>query len=119
MGQRTSDVFGGKKNRGADDATHQQQDGVEQAESADETRLFAGIFSQSRGNGSRGHLHYPIPSSSGDSSGVPQRRQITAEQSPQVSGSSTSLAQTGQYRLSAGFGVAGELCWLESMREKL
>src|SRR5580765_3314384 len=64
-------------------------------------------------------IRYPMPSSSGDSSGVPQRRQITAEQSPQVSGSSTSLAQTGQYRLSAGFRVTGDLCWLESMREKL
>src|SRR5215472_9164424 len=39
---------------------------------------------------------YPIPSSSGDSSGVPQRRQITAAQSPQVSGSVTSSAQFGQ-----------------------
>jgi hypothetical protein len=29
------------------------------------------------------------------------------------------LAQTGQYRLSAAFRVAGDLCWLESMREKL
>jgi hypothetical protein len=39
---------------------------------------------------------HPMPSSSGDSSGVPQRRQMTAEQSPQVSGSRTSTAQTGQ-----------------------
>src|SRR5215470_606848 len=39
---------------------------------------------------------YPIPSSSEDSSGVPQRRQMTAEQSPQVRGSTTSLAQLGQ-----------------------
>src|SRR5215467_10828674 len=39
---------------------------------------------------------YPIPSSSGDSSGVPQRRQMTAEQSPQVRGSVTSSAQFGQ-----------------------
>src|SRR5512143_3314443 len=28
-------------------------------------------------------MAYPIPSSSGDSSALPQRRQITAEQSPQ------------------------------------
>jgi hypothetical protein len=41
-------------------------------------------------------LRQPIPSSSEDSSGVPQRRQITEEQSPQVSGSFTSLAQFGQ-----------------------
>ena len=41
-------------------------------------------------------FHYPIPSSSEDSSGVPQRRQITAEQSPQVRGSVTSCAQFGQ-----------------------
>ena len=39
---------------------------------------------------------YPIPSSSGDSSGVPQRRQMTAEQSPQVRGSVTSWAHRGQ-----------------------
>jgi hypothetical protein len=39
---------------------------------------------------------YPIPSSSDDSSAVPQRRQITEEQSPQVSGSVTSSAQFGQ-----------------------
>src|SRR3974390_182591 len=32
---------------------------------------------------------YPIPSSSGDSRGVPHFRQMTAEQSPQVSGSVT------------------------------
>jgi hypothetical protein len=37
-----------------------------------------------------------MPSSSEDSSGVPQRRQMTAEQSPQVNGSLTSTAQTGQ-----------------------
>jgi hypothetical protein len=41
-------------------------------------------------------LHQPIPSSSEDSSGVPQRRQMMAEQSPQLSGSFTSLAQFGQ-----------------------
>ncbi|MFY9646878.1 MAG: hypothetical protein WAK29_16990 [Terriglobales bacterium] len=39
---------------------------------------------------------HPMPSSSEDSSGVPQRRQMTAEQSPQVSGSRTSMAQTAQ-----------------------
>jgi hypothetical protein len=32
---------------------------------------------------------HPIPRSSADSSGVPQTRQITAEQSPQVTGSLT------------------------------
>jgi hypothetical protein len=37
-----------------------------------------------------------MPSSSEDSSGVPHRRQMTAEQSPQVSGSVTSTAQIGQ-----------------------
>jgi len=46
--------------------------------------------------GARYQLHQPIPSSSGDSSGVPQRRQMMEEQSPQVSGSFTSLAQFGQ-----------------------
>jgi hypothetical protein len=41
-------------------------------------------------------MGYPIPSSSADSSGVPQLRQMTAEQSPQVSGSETSMAHFGQ-----------------------
>jgi len=43
-------------------------------------------------------MNQPMPRSSGISSGVPHTRQITAEQSPQVSGSSTSRAQLGQYR---------------------
>jgi hypothetical protein len=47
-------------------------------------------------------ISYPIASSSGDSSGVPQRRQITDEQSPQVSGSATSTAQVGQYSTLSG-----------------
>jgi hypothetical protein len=37
-----------------------------------------------------------MANSSEDSRGVPQRRQMTAEQSPQVSGSLTSAAHTGQ-----------------------
>jgi len=41
-------------------------------------------------------IAYPIPNSSGDSSGVPQRRQMTAEQSPQVKGSVTCWAHVGQ-----------------------
>jgi hypothetical protein len=41
-------------------------------------------------------LNQPMPSSSGDSSGVPQMRHMTAEQSPQVSGSETSRAHCGQ-----------------------
>jgi hypothetical protein len=41
-------------------------------------------------------IPYPIPRSEEDSSGVPQTRQITAEQSPQVSGSATGRAQLGQ-----------------------
>src|SRR6185312_8665627 len=40
---------------------------------------------------------HPIPSSSAASSGVPQRRQITAPQSRQISGSITSTAHFGQY----------------------
>jgi len=48
-----------------------------------------------------------MPSSSEDSSGVPQRRQMTDEQSPQVSGSLTSTAQTGQYKMAAGFSASG------------
>lgn len=43
-----------------------------------------------------------MPSSSADSSGDPQRRQMTAEQSPQVSGSLTLVAQAGQYNKSGG-----------------
>src|SRR5690349_7094752 len=41
-------------------------------------------------------MDYPMPSSSGASSGVPQRRQMTAPQSPQLSGSETSWEQRGQ-----------------------
>jgi hypothetical protein len=39
---------------------------------------------------------HPIPNSSEDSSGVPQRLQITDEQSPHVNGSLTSTSQTAQ-----------------------
>jgi arsenite methyltransferase len=38
-----------------------------------------------------------MPNSSGDSSGVPQCRQMIAPQSPQLSGSATSRAHRGQY----------------------
>jgi hypothetical protein len=55
--------------------------------------------------GNLGNFLYPIPRSAGDSSGVPQTRQITAEQSPQTSGSVTSRAQLGQYSESGGFGT--------------
>src|ERR1700704_3253104 len=64
-------------------------------------------------------IRYPIPSSSEDSSGVPHRRQITEAQSPHVSGSATSTAQTGQYRISADFWVPGTVGGLESMSDKL
>jgi hypothetical protein len=54
---------------------------------------------------------HPIPRSSAASSGVPHTRQITAEQSPQISGSLISRAQLGQYRASgendAGWSVSG------------
>ena len=95
MRQRAGDVFRGQENRRADDASAQQQDGIEQAESANQ----AGRFGFRRWKAKRpkaGSLYYPIPSSSGDSSGVPQRRQMTAEQSPQVSGSVTSWLHRGQ-----------------------
>src|SRR5208337_4782545 len=98
--QRPGNILSGKKNRRADDAADQQQHGVEQTKPADETRFLR------RGFGFGGHLH-PMPNSSGDSSGVPQRRQMTAEQSPQVSGSLTSVAQTGQYNTTAGFWASG------------
>src|SRR5205823_11404583 len=57
-------------------------------------------------------IGYPIPSSSGDSSGVPHVLQMTAEQSPHVSGSVTSLAQFGQYNRSrpGRVGGAGSFC---------
>lgn len=47
---------------------------------------------------------------------MPHRRQITDEQSPQVSGSFTSTAHTAQYKLSVW--LAGALSWLVSMSEK-
>jgi hypothetical protein len=50
---------------------------------------------------------------------VPQRRQITAEQSPHVSGSFTSTAQTGQYNTSAECFAPGALSSLELMKAKL
>ena len=58
----------------------------------------------------RGSVGYAMPRSSATSNGVPQTRQITAEQSPHVSGSFTSRAQFGQYSVGAlGFfcGVSG------------
>jgi hypothetical protein len=61
---------------------------------------------------------YPIASSSEDSSGVPQRRQITAEQSPQVRGSFTCFAQTGQYKTTAD-GIVGTGCGGFSIRTEL
>jgi len=67
---------------------------------SDRPRISVGLESEwpaVDGSGSvERSIGYPIPNSSGDSSGVPQRRQITAEQSPQVSGSVTSAAQVGQ-----------------------
>src|SRR5580704_2829167 len=57
-----------------------------------------------------------MPRSSDDSSGVPHCRQITAAQSPQVSGSATSRAHCGQYstgapdRESAGGFAFGSPC---------
>jgi hypothetical protein len=51
----------------------------------------------------------PKASSSADSSGVPQTRQITAEQSPQVSGSSTGRAHFG-HQSAAGAGLRGSDC---------
>jgi hypothetical protein len=100
MGQRSGNVFRGEKNRRSDDPADEEQNGIEQSESSNQSRLS--------GNGLRGGcrafgcewrgsgVHQPIPSSSGDSNGVPQRRQMIEEQSPQVSGSVTSLAQFGQ-----------------------
>ena len=47
-------------------------------------------------SGDSGNVPHPIPKSAEDSNGVPHTRQITAEQSPQISGSVTSHAQLGQ-----------------------
>ena len=67
----------------------------------------------------------PIANSSGDSSGVPQTRQITAEQSPQVSGSVISFAHLAQYRIGEFFGASDmglivycQLSIVYSFREK-
>ena len=54
--QRPGNVFGGKKNRRADDAAHEKQYGVKQAKPTDETRLLAGCLGFRRqGSGSRAH----------------------------------------------------------------
>ena len=89
------DLSGSEKDARADDAADHQHDGVHERESADERGfVMCGLF----GGSLNGLRHdQPIPRSSAISSGVPQTRQITAEQSPQVSGSSTSRAQLGQY----------------------
>jgi len=60
-----------------------------------------------------------MPNSSEDSSGVPQRRQMTAEQSPQVRGSLTSRAQAAQYKTTAGFSASGAGFRVVSMIVKL
>src|SRR5205807_52 len=83
----------------------QQQHRIEQTQAADQCGLRAGRLRFVRGpcgsRRGRGGFHYPIPSSSEDSRAVPQRRQITEEQSPQVKGSVTSSAQLGQYSWAA------------------
>ncbi|MGA2425970.1 MAG: hypothetical protein ABSG07_18355 [Terriglobales bacterium] len=56
-----------------------------------------------------------MASSSEFSSGVPQRRQMTAEQSRHVSGSPTSMAQTGQYNTAAGFLASAAAFGVSSM----
>src|ERR1700674_5795011 len=57
--QRPGNIFGGKKNGRANDATHQQQYGVEQTEPTDETRLLTGCFSFG-GRGSGRDIHYVV-----------------------------------------------------------
>src|SRR6202035_2173806 len=52
-------------------------------------------------------IDQPMPNSSADSSGVPQRRQMTAEQSPQVSGSRTSAAHFGSKSRSGSCSAGG------------
>ncbi len=39
IGQGAGDVFGGEKNRGADDAADQEKDGIEQGKPANQCRL--------------------------------------------------------------------------------
>ncbi|MBV9574034.1 MAG: hypothetical protein JOY93_08250 [Acidobacteriales bacterium] len=48
-----------------------------------------------------------MPSSFDVSSGLPQRRQITEEQSRQVSGSWTSSAHSGQYNVGGSLSLEG------------
>src|SRR3954464_13189535 len=100
MGQRPGNVLRSQKNRGADYTADQQQHRIEQPESAYQgrfmicgTRVRWGVCGRQKVD----RFHYPIPSSPDDSRAVPQRRQMTDEQSPQVSGSLTSSAQFGQY----------------------
>jgi len=52
-------------------------------------------------------MDYPKASSSADSSGVPQTRQMRAEQSPQTRGSETERAQTGHQKTGGAGGVDG------------
>src|SRR5262244_714695 len=97
MRQRSGNVFRGQENRRSNDAADQQQHGIQKSESANQCGFGAVRLPLCFRRGQdRRRFHYPIPSSSGDSRGVPQRRQITAEQSPQVNGSVTSSAQLGQ-----------------------
>jgi hypothetical protein len=67
-----------------------------------------------RGMGGCGHPAQPNASSSADSSGVPQTRQMTAEQSPQVRGSSTGRAQVG-HQSDAGIGPDASECFASGM----
>src|SRR5215475_6206929 len=69
--------------------------------------LFEAVFSSAAMEGS---MRYPIPRSSGDSSGEPHCRQMTAAQSPQTRGLDTSRAHCGQYKpggLVSGFEASG------------
>src|SRR5258708_31756889 len=59
---------------------------TESSSESPRTRSDVGSDDKAGGVALEVSMIYPMPNSSGDSSGVPQRRQITAEQSPQVSG---------------------------------
>ena len=82
----------------AERCQHHDADAAEQPAACDQRIAWAQrVIEISRRCGTHacGHKGQPKASSSADSSGVPQTRQMTAEQSPQVSGSLTGRAHRG------------------------
>ena len=97
--QRSGDVLCGEKDRGSDDAADQKQHGIEQVESTKRVGLPSGAVAFDQGRAAREDgcgFHLSDSEFVGRFKRRAARRQITAEQSPQVSGSMTSSAQLGQ-----------------------